>query len=148
MSLRDGNSKMSKSDPSDMTRILLKDDADTIAQKIRKAKTDALPLPDNADGLEDRAEARNLLAIYAALDGQSLQAVLDEWAGKNFSEFKPTLADKLIAHLAPISQKMNEFANDETEVMKILAKGAEKAGTLSTPIMQKTRDIVGLQAGI
>ena len=145
MSLRDGNSKMSKSDPSDMTRILLKDDADIIAQKIKKAKTDALPLPDSSDGLEDRAEAKNLLAIYAALDGQTLQGVLDEWAGKNFSDFKPILADKLIAHLAPISQKMNEYASDETEVMNILAKGAQKATTLSTPIMQNIRDIVGLQ---
>ncbi len=145
MSLRDGTSKMSKSDPSDMTRILLKDDADMIAQKIKKAKTDPLALPETVDELEGRAEAKNLLSIYAALNNQTLQNVLSEYAGKNFSDFKPILADNLIAHLAPISEKMKILGNDKTEVERILQQGAEKAMNISTPIITEIREIVGLQ---
>ena len=145
MSLRDGQHKMSKSDPSEMTRILLKDSDDEIAQKIKKAKSDPLPLPETEAELSERAEAKNLLSIYAALQNKELAQILPEWAGKNFSDFKPMLSDALIAHLAPIREKMNLLNNDKAELENILAKGAEKSITLSTPIIEQTRAIVGLQ---
>ena len=107
MSLRDGSKKMSKSDPSDMSRINMTDDSDAIAKKIKKAKTDPEPLPDNLDGLEGRPEARNLINIYAALDECSPDAVLAEYAGKQFGQFKPALADLAVAKLAPISAEMS-----------------------------------------
>ncbi|WP_306151827.1 tryptophan--tRNA ligase [Roseovarius sp. MMSF_3281] len=144
MSLRDGTKKMSKSDPSDMSRINLTDDAETIAKKIRKAKTDPEPLPSEAKGLEDRAEARNLVNIYAALSEQSVDQVMTEMGGKAFSEFKPILADLAVDRLAPISGEMARLMGDVSEIDRILARGAERAREIASPILQKTYDIVGL----
>ena len=144
MSLRDGSKKMSKSDPSDMSRINLTDDADTIAKKIRKAKTDPEPLPSEAKGLEDRPEARNLVRIYAALSEQSVDQVMAEMGGKAFSEFKPMLADLAVDRLAPISQEMARLMDDVTEIDRILGRGAERAREIASPILQKTYDIVGM----
>jgi tryptophanyl-tRNA synthetase len=109
MSLRDGRAKMSKSDPSDMSRINLSDDADAIAQKIRKAKTDAEPLPESFDALGDRPEARNLVTIYAALSDRTPQAVVEEFAGQGFGAFKPKLADLMVAAVAPIGERLREL---------------------------------------
>ena len=125
MSLRDGTKKMSKSDPSDMSRINLTDDADTIAKKIRKAKTDPEPLPGDAGGLEDRPEARNLVNIYAALSDQSVDQVMRDAGGKPFSEFKPMLADLAVDKLAPISTEMGRLMQDVSEIDRVLADGAE-----------------------
>ncbi|MEM0936880.1 MAG: tryptophan--tRNA ligase [Pseudomonadota bacterium] len=144
MSLRDGTKKMSKSDPSDMTRINLTDDADTIAQKIRKARTDPEPLPETAEGLADRAEAKNLVNIYAALSEQSVDAVIDAHAGKPFSEFKPALAELAVAELAPISAEMSRLMEDPAEIDRILARGAERARAISAPILRETYEIVGM----
>ncbi|WP_294621323.1 tryptophan--tRNA ligase [uncultured Roseovarius sp.] len=144
MSLRDGSKKMSKSDPSDMSRINLTDDADTIAKKIRKAKTDPEPLPSEAKGLEERAEARNLVNIYAALSEQSVDQVMADVGGKAFSEFKPMLADLAVDRLAPISQEMARLMGDVSEIDRILGRGAERAREIASPILQKTYDIVGM----
>ncbi len=144
MSLRDGTKKMSKSDPSDMSRINLTDDADTIAQKIRKAKTDAEPLPEALEGLEGRAEARNLINIYAALDNRSPQEVLTEFAGQGFGAFKPKLADLAVASLSPISTRMQELMQDVAEIDRILGRGAERAEAIATPIMERCYEIVGM----
>lgn len=144
MSLRDGTKKMSKSDPSDASRINLRDDADTIAKKIRKAKTDPEALPSEADGLEGRPEARNLVNIYAALNDQSVDQVLAEVGGKQFSEFKPILADLAVAKLSPISGEMSRLMQDTTEIDAILAKGAERAREIATPILKETYRIVGM----
>jgi tryptophanyl-tRNA synthetase len=144
MSLRDGSKKMSKSDPSDMSRINLTDDADTIAQKIRKARTDAEPLPDSLDGLAGRAEARNLVNIYAALAGKTPEAVVAEFAGQPFSAFKPALADVAVAHLGPVTARMARFMADPGEIDRILGDGAERAAALAAPILEQTHDIVGL----
>jgi tryptophanyl-tRNA synthetase len=144
MSLRDGSKKMSKSDPSDMSRINLTDDADTIAKKIRKAKTDPEPLPSEAEGLEERAEARNLVNIYAALSQQSVDQVMAEMGGKAFSEFKPILADLAVDRLAPISVEMARLMDDVSEIDRILQGGADRARGIAGPILQKTYDIVGM----
>jgi len=144
MSLRDGTKKMSKSDPSDMSRINLTDDADTIAQKIRKAKTDPEGLPSEIDGLEGRAEARNLVNIYAALSGMTAEAVLAQVGGRQFSEFKPMLADLAVAKLTPISTEMTRLLKDTAEIDRILARGAEQARAIAAPILKKTYDIVGM----
>jgi len=144
MSLRDGTKKMSKSDPSDMSRINLTDDADMIAKKIRKAKTDPEPLPSEAKGLEERAEARNLVNIYAALSEQSVDQVMADVGGKAFSEFKPMLADLAVDRLAPISQEMARLMGDVSEIDRILGRGAERAREIASPILQKTYDIVGM----
>jgi tryptophanyl-tRNA synthetase len=144
MSLRDGTKKMSKSDPSDMSRINLTDDADAIAQKIRKARTDPDPLPETLDGLKDRPEARNLVNIYAALADLSPEAVVAEHAGRPFSEFKPALADLAVAHLAPITARMQGFVADPAEIDRILGAGADKAAAIAAPILARTYDIVGL----
>ena len=144
MSLRDGSKKMSKSDPSDMSRINLTDDADTIARKIRKAKTDPEPLPDSVDGLEDRPEARNLVNIYAALNDQSIEAVMKEAAGKPFAEFKPMLADLAVARLSSISLEMARLMRDPAEIDRILADGAARARAIAHPILQDTYRIVGM----
>src|SRR6056297_2151215 len=141
MSLRDGTKKMSKSDPSDMSRINLTDDADTIARKIRKAKTDPEPLPNDADGLETRPEARNLVNIYAALSDQSVDQVMADAGGKAFSEFKPLLADLAVEKLAPISVEMARLMQDVAEIDRILADGAQRARAIAAPILQKTYDI-------
>jgi tryptophanyl-tRNA synthetase len=144
MSLRDGTKKMSKSDPSDMSRINLTDDADTIAQKIRKARTDPEPLPDNLAGLAERPEAKNLVNIYAALADEPPEAVVDAFAGKPFAEFKPALADLAVAHLAPITARMSELMADPAEIDRILGDGADRAAAIAGPILDRTYDIVGL----
>ena len=144
MSLRDGSKKMSKSDPSDMSRINLTDDADTIAKKIRKAKTDPEPLPSEKSGLEDRPEARNLVNIYAALNDQSVDVAMRDVAGKAFSAFKPMLADLAVAKLAPISSEMSRLMQDQTEIDRVLDKGAQKARAIAEPILRDTYRIVGM----
>jgi tryptophanyl-tRNA synthetase len=144
MSLRDGTKKMSKSDPSDMSRINLTDDADTIAKKLRKAKTDPDPLPDNLDGLADRPEARNLVNIYAALADTTPDAVIADFAGQPFSTFKPALADLAVATLAPLSSEMARMMDDPAEIDRILADGAERARSIAAPILRRTYEIVGV----
>ena len=144
MSLRDGSKKMSKSDPSDASRINLTDDADTIAQKIRKAKTDPEPLPETMEGLDGRAEARNLVNIYAALDDRAPGAVLAEFAGQGFGAFKPKLAELAVAKLGPITTEMNRLMQDPAEIDRVLGQGAERADAIARPILERTLDIVGM----
>jgi tryptophanyl-tRNA synthetase len=144
MSLRDGSKKMSKSDPSDMSRINLTDDADAIAKKIRKAKTDPEPLPLDAKRLEDRPEARNLINIYAALADMSVDQVMAEAGGKPFSEFKPMLADLAVEKIAPISTEMSRLMQDVTEIDRILADGADRARAIAAPILRQTYEIMGM----
>jgi len=144
MSLRDGSKKMSKSDPSDLSRINMGDDADTIAQKFRKAKTDPDALPSEEAGLEGRPEARNLVAIYAALGDQSVAQVLGDVGGKQFSEFKPMLVERAVETLSPISAEMTRLMKDPAEIDRILAQGAENARAIAKPIIEQTYDIMGL----
>ena len=144
MSLRDGTRKMSKSDPSDMSRINLTDDADMIAQKFRKARTDPEPLPESVEGLRDRPEARNLVNIHAALAGVSAGKVLEEYGGQGFGSFKPKLADLAVSVLAPISERMQELMRDPAEIDAILGRGAERADAIARPIMERCFDIVGM----
>lgn len=144
MSLRDGTKKMSKSDPSDMSRINLIDDADTIAKKIRKAKTDPEPLPSEAKGLEARPEARNLVNIYAALAECDLDSVMGDIGGKPFSEFKPLLAELAVEKLAPISGEMARLMDDTAAIDAVLAEGARRAREIAAPILKRTYEIVGL----
>ncbi|MEX0329560.1 MAG: tryptophan--tRNA ligase [Ruegeria sp.] len=144
MSLRDGSKKMSKSDPSDMSRINMTDDADTIAKKIRKAKTDPDALPSEVAGLEDRPEARNLVNIYAAMSDQTPQQVLAEVGGKQFGEFKPMLAELAVAKLSPISSEMARLMGDQAEIDRILARGSERAREITAPILRDTYEIVGM----
>ena len=143
MSLRDGTKKMSKSDASDYSRINLTDDADTIAQKIRKAKTDPEALPTEEKGLETRPEADNLVGIYAALAGRSKQDVLREFGGGQFSSFKNSLVELCVSKLAPIAAEMKRLAADPGHVDAILVDGAERARKIAHETMQKTKDIVG-----
>ena len=144
MSLRDGSKKMSKSDPSDASRINMTDDADAIAQKIRKAKTDPDALPSEAKGLEGRPEARNLVNIYAALAEQTVDAVLRDVGGKAFSEFKPMLSDLAVARLSPISGEMARLMQQPDEIDAILRMGSERARTIAAPILKQTYEIVGM----
>jgi tryptophanyl-tRNA synthetase len=144
MSLRDGRSKMSKTDPSDMSRINLIDSDDEIAQKIRKAKTDSEPLPDNPAGLEGRPEAANLVGIYGAVTGETVEQVLAKFAGQGFGAFKPALADVLIALLAPLRARLEEFRRDPAELDRILADGAERASALGAPTLAAAYEAVGL----
>jgi tryptophanyl-tRNA synthetase len=144
MSLRDGTKKMSKSDPSDMSRINMTDDADTIASKIRKAKTDPDPLPMEPEGLKDRPEARNLVNIYAALSDRTVDWVLAEMGGHQFSQFKPRLAELAVEKLAPISTEMARLMKDQAEIDRILARGAERAREIAAPILKKTYEITGM----
>ena len=144
MSLRDGSKKMSKSDPSDMSRINLTDTADDIAKKIRKAKTDPEPLPDTLEGLEDRPEARNLINIYAALNDQTAQSVVEEFAGQQFGQFKPALADLAVAKMGPIGAEMSRLMDDQAEIDRLLARGAERARAIAAPILERTYEIVGM----
>ncbi len=143
MSLRDGSKKMSKSDPSEMSRITMTDDADTIAKKIRKAKTDPDALPSETDGLNDRPEANNLVGIYAALKGVSKEEVLKEHGGAQFSSFKPALAELAVEKVSPIADEMHRLLDDPTELDNILKDGAARARDIAEPIMQKTKEIVG-----
>ncbi|MEI4260580.1 tryptophan--tRNA ligase [Roseovarius sp. D0-M9] len=147
MSLRDGSKKMSKSDPSDMSRINMTDDADTISKKIRKAKTDPEPLPSDLDGLEGRPEARNLVNIYAGLAGMSAAEVMRDMGGRSFSEFKPMLADLAVARMAPISDEMGRLMQDVGEIDAILGRGSERARDIAAPILAQTYEIVGLVGG-
>ena len=144
MSLRDGTKKMSKSDPSDQSRINLTDDADAIAAKIRKAKTDPEPLPESVEGLKDRPEARNLVNIYAALAGHSVDQVVRDFAGAQFGTFKPALADLAVAKLAPITEEMNRLMADPGEIDRILGDGAERADAIARPILEQVYDITGM----
>ena len=144
MNLRDGTKKMSKSGESDMERINMRDDADTIAKKFKKAKTDPEPLPETLDGLKDRAEARNLVDIYAALSDATPEAVIAEYAGAGWGRFKPALADLAVAKLAPISEEMSRLMDDPAEIDRILADGADRARAIAAPILARTCEIVGL----
>jgi tryptophanyl-tRNA synthetase len=144
MSLRDGTAKMSKSDPSDMSRINLTDDADMIMQKVRKAKSDAEPLPDSVAGLEGRAEATNLVTIYAALTDVGAQDVLDQFAGKGFGAFKPALGEVLVDQLAPIAARFNALKADTAALDAILIKGAARASALAAPTLAGAYAALGL----
>jgi tryptophanyl-tRNA synthetase len=144
MSLRDGQSKMSKSDPSDMSRIHLTDSDEAIAQKIRKAKTDAEPLPADPAELEGRPEAKNLVGIYAAITGESVEQVLARFAGQGFGAFKPALADAVIALIAPLRARLEQFRADPAELDRILAAGAERAIALGAPTLAEAKRAVGL----
>jgi tryptophanyl-tRNA synthetase len=143
MSLRDGTKKMSKSDESDMTRINLTDDADSIAKKIRKAKTDPEPLPSEAKGLEARPEADNLVGIYAGLAEVTKDAVLRDYGGAPFSTFKNALAELATTKLTPIGDEMRRLMAEPDEIDAILADGAARAHAIADPILAKTKDIVG-----
>lgn len=145
MSLRDGGAKMSKSDPSDMSRINLIDDDDTIAAKIRKAKTDPEPLPDSFDGLAERPEAKNLVTIYAALAEREPQSVVEEFAGQGFGAFKPALADLAVSVLAPVRDRLTRLLDDRAAVGAQLAKGADRANALAAPTLKAAQEAVGLQ---
>ena len=145
MSLRDGTAKMSKSDPSDASRINLTDRDDAIVQKLKKAKSDADVLPDTAAGLTDRPEARNLVTLYAALADTSIDAVLAAHAGKGFGAFKPALADVAVATLGPIRDRMTALLEDRIAMGAILDKGAAKARALAEPTLRAAQDAVGLQ---
>jgi tryptophanyl-tRNA synthetase len=144
MSLRDGSSKMSKSDPSDMARINLTDDADTIMQKVKKAKTDPEPLPSEKEGLEGRAEARNLVGIYAVMAGTTVEAVLSDFGGEGFGKFKPALGELLVEKLAPINARFVELRGDRDALDAILRKGSEKARALAVPTLDKAYEALGL----
>ncbi len=147
MSLRDGSKKMSKSDPSEMSRIALSDDADTMAQKVRKAKTDPEPLPSELEGLEGRPEALNLVTIYAALGETTPEAVLAEHGGQGFGQFKPALAEKMVSTLAPIRDRFVELKDDREQLDAILARGASQARELGTPTLDAAYDALGLVRG-
>ncbi|MAY88030.1 MAG: tryptophan--tRNA ligase [Pseudooceanicola sp.] len=144
MSLRDGTKKMSKSDPSDASRINLTDDADTIAKKIRKAKTDPDALPSEAAGLAERPDARNLVNIYAGLSDMTVDQVLAEVGGMQFGAFKPKLAELAVERLAPISTEMSRLMDDTAEIDRILARGALRAREITAPILRQTYDIIGM----
>jgi tryptophanyl-tRNA synthetase len=143
MSLRDGSKKMSKSDESDLSRINLTDGADLIAQKIRKARTDPAPLPDSEKGLEGRPEAENLINIFAALANRPRTGVIEEFAGKQFSEFKNALADLAVARLTPIATEMSRLLADPAQIDRILEDGAERAAAIAAPILRETKKLVG-----
>jgi tryptophanyl-tRNA synthetase len=147
MSLRDGLKKMSKSDPSDLSRINLTDDADAISKKIRKAKTDPAGLPSEIEGLKDRPEAENLVVLYAALAETSKEKVLAEFGGQQFSAFKPALADLAVTKLAPIAAEMRRISSDEAYVDGVLRDGGERAGAMAEANMKMVRNIVGLLNG-
>ena len=143
MSLRDGTRKMSKSDPSELSRIDMTDDADAIAKKIRKAKTDPEPLPENAKEFDARPEAANLMGIYAALADQDIADVCKEFGGKQFSEFKQALADLAVAKLGPIQDDMRRLIEDKAHVDAVLADGVERARAIAEPVLAEVYDIVG-----
>lgn len=147
MSLRDGTQKMSKSAESDLSRINLTDTPDMIADKIKRAKTDPLALPDTVDGLEGRPEAANLITIYAALSGLTKAQVVAEFAGKQFSDFKPKLAELTVAKIAPITEKMRHLLAEPQEIDAILVKGAETARSIAAPVVAEVKDIMGFWIG-
>lgn len=143
MSLRDGTKKMSKSDPSDLSRINMTDDEELIIKKIRKAKTDPLPLPSELEGLKDRAEADNLVGIFAALTKTSKADVLSEYGGKAFSEFKPALTEVAIEALSPINAEMRRLMAEPDHIDAILKDGSERAGVIAEKTMNGVKDIIG-----
>ena len=143
MSLKDGTKKMSKSDPSDLSRINLNDSKDTIINKIKKAKTDDKNLPENSKDLNKRPEVENLLGIYASLSDQKLETTINEFSGKNFSEFKTKLADLVIEKISPISLEINKLNEDKEYIDKILDDGAEKANKIASKKVQELKKIVG-----
>jgi len=144
MSLRDGRSKMSKTDPSEMSRVHLTDTDDAIAQKIRKAKTDPDPLPADPALLDNRPEAKNLVGIYAAVKDQSVEQVLAQFAGQGFGAFKPALADAVIALIAPIRSRLEDLRQHPEELDRILAEGAARAAALGAPVLAAAKVAVGL----
>ncbi len=144
MSLRDGSSKMSKSDPSDQSRINFTDSADDIAKKIRRAKTDPAALPSEPDGLAQRPEAANLVGIYAALSRTGADEVLNEFGGRGFGEFKPALADLAIETLKPISERMRRLMNDPSHIDAILERGAERASVIADKVRKQVYEVAGL----
>jgi len=143
MSLRDGTAKMSKSDPSDMSRITFTDDADTIALKLRRAKTDPEPLPSEPAGLEGRPEAQNLVGIYAALADWPTERVLADFGSKGFADFKKALADLAVSVLSPITGEMQRMLDDPSYVDGILARGRDRANAIAAPHLKEIKDIVG-----
>ncbi len=147
MSLRDGGAKMSKSDPSEMSRINLIDDADTIMQKVRKAKTDPEPLPSDAEGLSGRLEALNLVTILAAMTGQSVDQVLAQYGGQGFGTFKPALGEALVEHLAPIAARLRELLDDREAIDAILARGSARAREQAAPTLRAAYTALGLVRG-
>ncbi|MEL6735998.1 MAG: tryptophan--tRNA ligase [Pseudomonadota bacterium] len=147
MSLRDGTKKMSKSDPSDLSRIVMTDDADTIAKKFRKAKTDPDALPSETDGLDGRPEADNLVGLYAALADTDKPSVLAEFGGREFSTFKPALAELAVEKIAPMANEMRRLQADPAEIDAVLAKGAERARAIAAPVLKDVKEIVGFVGG-
>ncbi|KJS26921.1 MAG: tryptophanyl-tRNA synthetase [Hyphomonadaceae bacterium BRH_c29] len=144
MSLKDGTKKMSKSDPSDLSRINLVDTSDEIAKKIKKAKTDLEgDMPSEAEGLKGRPEVENLVGIFSAVSGQTVEQVLAEYGGKGFGVFKPALADAMVEHLAPITARYREILADQSQIDAILKDGAERADAIAAPIMEDVRRAVG-----
>lgn len=143
MNLRDGTKKMSKSGESDMERINMTDDADKIAKKFKKARTDPEPLPETLEGLKDRPEAKNLVDIYSGLSGMTPEAVIAEYAGAGWGKFKPALADLAVEKLAPISTEMSRLMSDKGEIDRILGEGADKAHAIAQPILDQAYDITG-----
>ncbi len=143
MSLRDGSKKMSKSDPSDYSRIMLTDSADNIIQKIKKAKTDPQPLPENTKDLNSRPEAENLISIFASLNNDSIEAVISEYAGKEFSQFKKDLSDLAVSKLEPITSEMNKLMSDISYIDSVLNDGKVNAINVAEPVLAKTKEIIG-----
>ena len=143
MSLRDGSKKMSKSDPSDYSRIMLTDSADNIAQKIKKAKTDPQPLPSTKEDLKQRPEAENLISIFASLQNSSIENVISEYAGKEFSDFKRDLIDLSVSKLGPITTEMNKLMTDTSYIDSVLNDGKDKAINVAEPVLRKTKEIIG-----
>jgi tryptophanyl-tRNA synthetase len=147
MSLKDGTRKMSKSDPSNLSRINLIDDADAIANKIKKAKTDAGTVPGDRDGLKDRPEVQNLAGIFAALTDRKVDDILHDYNGQGFGAFKSALADAMVAHLAPITAEYRRLLSDPAEIDRTLTDGAARARTIAAPIMDEVRRAVGFWPG-
>ena len=143
MSLKDGLKKMSKSEPSDLSRINLTDNKDDIINKIKKAKTDSLPMPSTINGLEDRAEAKNLLGIYSSLSGLTLEKSILEFSGKNFSEFKNSLAEILVDKIIPISVEIKKLLEDKKYLEQILSEGHKKANDIASNKLKKIHELVG-----
>ena len=143
MSLRDGSKKMSKSDPSDYSRIMLTDTAENITQKLKKAKTDPEPLPANKEGLINRPEVENLISIFASLQENKIENVINDYAGKEFSVFKKDLAELSVSKLEPITSEMNKLMSDISYIDSVLNSGKEKAISVAEPVLSKTKEIVG-----
>ena len=143
MSLKDGSKKMSKSDPSDLSRINLNDSKDEIINKIKKAKTDTQPLPDDEKNLRERPEAENLLGIYSSLNNQSFKDTINEFSGKNFSEFKNNLSELIVEKISPISNEINKLLKDNSFIDGVLKEGAEKANKITTKKINEMKKIIG-----